>query len=469
MTSFLQSPLQNDGESLPALVDSAAAAAKTVLASLESRPAAIEAPALSPLPLPDEGMGAQAALTAFTQRYDSFMSGSAGPRYLGFVTGGTTPAALAGDWLATAYDQNVSTRVDSIASAVQDEASAMLRDLLALPPDFRGTFVTGATMANVHALALARQWAGRNSGVDIAQAGISKAPPIAVLGGAPHSSIAKALGILGIGRDAFVAVGTLPGREAVDVEALERALEAHRDRSPIVVAGAGIVNTGDFDDLQRIAELRKRFGFWLHVDAAFGGVAAASSSYRHLLAGWEHADSITVDAHKWLNVPYDAAIAFNRHRDLQLATFRNSAPYLGELTEPVDLVHLAPENSARFRGLPVWMTLVAYGRSGYSEIVERTCALAQMFAARLAQTGAFTLLAPVPLNIVCFTLSSSPDSKRVDEFLRRLRSDGRVFMTPTTYRGIPGIRAAFSNWRTTQDDISTIADALMDCVTEPLS
>jgi glutamate/tyrosine decarboxylase-like PLP-dependent enzyme len=179
----------------------------------------------------------------------------------------------------------------------------------------------------------------------------------------------------------------------------------------------------------------------------------------------EQADSLTIDAHKWLNTPYDAAMVFTRHRELQYAVFQNNAAYLGEIREPIDFVHLAPENSRRLRALPVWFTLLAYGRSGYQAIVEQNCAQAQRFAGRVAASADFVLLAPVRMNVVCFTLAGRPGAAAVAAYLARLRDNGSVFLTPTLLHGAPAIRAAFSNWRTTDADLEIAWTALQASLT----
>ena len=268
--------------------------------------------------------------------------------------------------------------------------------------------------------------------------------------------------ILGLGRDQVRAVGQLPGREAVDPAALEAALQALHGQPAVVVAAAGTVNSTDFDDLQALAALKRRYNFWLHVDAAFGGFAAVVPALAGRVAGWEQADSITIDAHKWLNVPYDAAMLFTRHPAQQAEVFKNSAAYLGPLGERPDFVHLTPENSRRFRALPVYLSLLAYGRAGIADIVTRNCAQATALGELLAAAPAFRLLAPVTLNVVCFTLAGppAPTAAAIARLLAHVQASGEAFLTPTFFAGEPGIRAAFSNWRTEAPDVPRVARAL---------
>jgi glutamate/tyrosine decarboxylase-like PLP-dependent enzyme len=298
---------------------------------------------------------------------------------------------------------------------------------------------------------------GRAHGVRVSEEGAGGIPPLAVFAGTPHISSLKALSMLGAGRRSRRVVACLPGREAMDLGDLERLL-AEAPRPSVVVASAGTVDTGDFDDFRGLAELKRRYGFWLHVDGAFGGFAACSPELRSLVEGWEVADSICVDLHKWLNVPYDAAVAFTCHRDLQVDVYSSAAAYLGHPGERPAPIHLAPESSHRWRALPAWFSLTAYGADGHREIVERDCRLARELSARMERSPEFELLAPVRLNIVCFALA---DAGRTDAFIRAVRDDGRTFVSPTVVWGRQGVRAAFSNWRTTERDLDIIWEALL--------
>ncbi len=454
--------LAADLAELPDVLDATRRYAADIVAGLAERPV-VPATATDSEPLPEQGSGFAGALESFDTRWEPGFSASPGPRYLGFVTGGATPAALAGDWLAGTFDQNAAAHDGSAAKALEHETVRWLASLFGLGAAHSGAFVSGATMSTFVGLATGREWLGEQRGVSVADAGVGALGPVAVFSGSPHSSVAKALSMLGLGRDSLRPVPTLPGREAVDVARLRDAL-AELDGPAIVVANAGTVNTVDFDDLVALAELREQHPFWLHVDAAFGGFAALSPEHAHLVAGLADADSVCVDLHKWLNVPYDSAVQFTRRRDLQLRVFRNAAAYLGLPTDDPDFVHLTPENSRRLRALPAWFTLRAYGRDGHREIVARCAEQAQRLGDLLAEAPELRVLAPVRLNVVCFTLADNPTAQRIAEVARTIAADGETFLTPTVYNGQHALRAAFGNWRTTSADTDRVHRAIMRAV-----
>ena len=459
--------LENDQNLISSLVEHTKDITQNYLNEIDQRPPATAYVQKQNLGLSLTGIGAEKTLNLFMERYGNHMPASNGPRFWGLVTGGTMPASLLGDWLTSTYDLNLSHAGNSPAPDIETEAISMLRELFGLPASFSGTFVTGATMSNFAGLAIAREWVGKHYGKSVSQEGLHAIPPVKILSCEAHASSFKALGMLGLGRNSLKVIPKLPeNREAVNVVELRKALEGMNGEPCIIIANAGTVNTVDFDDIQAIVALKSEFKFWLHVDAAFGGFAACSPKFKHLLNGIEHADSITIDAHKWLNVPYDSAMIFTQHRDLQIAVFQNSGAYLGAIAEPVDFIHLSPENSRRMRALPAWFSLMAYGKEGYQDIVERNCAMAERLGEKISTSKEFRLLAPVRMNVVCFTLSGDVDAEKVKAFLSKLRDDGRVFMTPTTYLSTPGIRAAFSNWRTEEKDIEIAWRAMLDCVSQ---
>lgn len=455
--------LKHDLMDLPGLLTQARDAALHSLQALPTQAAAVRPMPADAVLERAERPGAAAALQFFEQRWLPRLAGSAGPRYLGFVTGGATPASLVGDWMTSTLDQNPTAGWDSEAPELERQTVRELASWFGLGAAHQGAFVSGATMSNFVGLALAREWLGDRLGVRVSEAGVAALGRVAVLSGAPHSSIHKALSMLGLGRQAVSKLATLAGRDAVDLQALEAALQAQQGRPVIVVANAGTVNSGDFDDLQAIAALRMRYPFWLHVDAAFGAFAALDPRVSAQLAGLDMADSVCVDCHKWMNVPYDSALQFSRHRDLQLRVFQNAAAYLGDpgaQTERPDFVHLTPENSRRWRALSAWFAVQAYGRAGHAEIVARNIDGARLFGSLIEQDPSLCLLAPVRLNIVCFAVQGYEDAARVQALLERLRDSGEAFLTPTFFQGRWAVRAAFSNWRTSLDDVARVHAAL---------
>jgi len=411
-------------------------------------------------PLADVGLGALKTLDYFNEKFRKLIVSSAGPRYWGYVVGGVTPAALAGDWLTSVFDQNTQTTqgAGDISAILEKQTIRLMAELFGLPDVFNGGFVSGATMSNFTGLAVGRQWAGAQIGRDIARDGM--ATDMVVLAATPHSSVIKSLSMLGFGSNNIVKINTLPGREAMDIRALEQKLIEFQGRPIIVNCSAGTVNTVDFDDLAAIARLKDKYKFWMHVDAAFGGFAACSADNGHLVEGWEHADSITIDCHKWMNVPYDSAVFLIRkeHTKLQVQTFQNSnAPYLGDPQENFSYLNFLPENSRRFRALPAWFSLVAYGKEGFGSIVEESISCARLFGEHLTASEHFELTAPVRLNVVCFKLK---EYGKTPHFLDILNKTGKVFMTSTVLDNEVCIRAAFVNYLTTRQDVDLVFDEM---------
>ncbi|RHY27218.1 hypothetical protein DYB32_006948 [Aphanomyces invadans] len=368
---------------------------------------------------------------------------------------------LVGDWITSTVDQNPTSNWDSEAPSLERETVASLAKWFNLP-SHTGVFVTGATMSNFVGLAIAREWVGERRGVHVSTDGLAALGPVRIFAGTPHSSVYKAASMLGLGRSAVHRVATLAGREAMDIDALDVAMTSFNGTC-IVVASAGTVNTGDFDDLVQLAALKKRHDFWLHVDGAFGAFAALDATLAPLVAGMDDADSVCIDCHKWMNVPYDSALQFTKRQDLQVAVFQNAAAYLGNVASNVtpNFVHLTPENSRRWRALAAWFSVVAYGRDGHAEIVSRNVECARLLATRLGEfKDLVAVVAPVRLNVVLFTVQGVDDETKMLVWLQRLTDTHQVFLTPTTYQGQWGVRAAFSNWRTTSHDVDVVVDAI---------
>lgn len=420
--------------------------------------------------LPEDGLGTLGTLKLFNEKFEPGIIATSGPRYLGFAIGGTTPAAIAADWLTTVYDQIpfASHKQSGIAVKIEQETIKLLRNLLGLPDTFSGGFVSGATMSNFTGLAVARQWWGQQYGMDIAKEGFRS--EIKIFAGVPHSSVFKSLSMLGIGSRNMEIVNTASeDREAIGIKDLIDKIERLNGQPFILISSAGTVNTVDFDDLLVISLLKRKFKFWWHIDAAFGAFAACSTNYSHLLNGWEYADSIAVDCHKWLNVPYESAVAFlrNEYDALQVNTFQNSnAPYLGNPSDNFSYMNFLPENSRRLKALPAWFTIMAYGKAGYNSIVDNCIDMALQLGNYIAESKQFELLAPVRLNTVCFTLSNNASNEKIDEMLTKINNSKKVFMTPTVLNGKKGIRAAFVNWRTSEEDVEIVKQVLKGIVIE---
>jgi glutamate/tyrosine decarboxylase-like PLP-dependent enzyme len=396
-------------------------------------------------PLPENGLPARTVIAELAAAADPGLVAEPSGRYFGFVIGGAVPASIAADWLTSTWDQNAGLFAGGpSASIVEQVAGAWLVELLGLPRHASFGFVTGAQMANFTALAAARHHVLANVGWDVERDGLQGAPKIRVVVGAKrHSTIDRALRMLGLGTPTEVVPADAEGRMLAD--------ELHiGDEPTIVCAQAGEVNTGASDPFHAIADARDAApNAWVHVDGAFGLWAAATDSLRHHVEGVERADSWTTDGHKWLNVPYDSGLVFTAHPESHSAAFSVRAAYLIVDDDKREQVDWNPEFSRRARGFPAYAAIRSLGRTGIADLIERTCAHAKTFAARLEVMGA-EILNSVELNQVLFRFS---DDARTEAVLAGVQASAEAWMSGTVWDGRPAIRISISNWQTTEDDV----------------
>ena len=442
---------------MKSLLNDAAARGTAYLDSLRERrvspqPGAITALASLHRPLQEEPVQPSRVLEELDALGSPATMASAGGRFFGFVVGASLPAALAANVLAAAWDQNAGLEALSPINATLERVSRdWLVDVLGLPASTEVGFVTGATLANFTALAAARHAQLEAQGWDVEARGLFGAPPITVIvGDEVHVSLLKALSMLGLGRERVV-------RVPVDDQGRMVAAEMPRIAGPtIVCAQAGNVNSGAFDPLADVAARLEGTGAWLHVDAAFGLWAAASPSLRKLTAGMNRADSISTDAHKWLNVPYDSGIVFVRDKRHLNAAMSVSAAYLveGESRDP----HLfVPEMSRRARGIEVWAALHSLGKSGLAAMVDRSCAQARRFAEGLHAAG-YEILNDVVLNQVMVSFGLPEETRRV---IAAIQEDGTCWCGGTVWQGRTAMRISVSSWATTDADVEASLSAIL--------
>ncbi|MDY7101828.1 MAG: aminotransferase class V-fold PLP-dependent enzyme [Actinomycetota bacterium] len=449
-----------------ALLDDAQARARRYLSALADRRVAPSAEALAALDtidrdLPEAGRVPAEVLAELDDVGAAAAMASAGGRFFGFVNGGALPVGVAAAWLTAAWDQNAALSAMAPGAARFDAvALRWIADLLGLPAGAGGAFVTGATMANATALAAARDAVLTAAGWDAAADGLVGAPPVEVVVGAEaHATIAKAAGLVGLGRRRFT---VLP----VDDQGRIVASSLPEPTGPAIVClQAGNVNSGASDPFKPLVEWAHEAGAWVHVDGAFGLWAAASPATAGRVAGMEGADSWATDGHKWLNLTYDSGICVVRDPAHLAAAVETAAPYLvaGAGREPM---HYTPQSSSRARGFEAWATLSTLGRSGVAELVERTCAHARRFADRLGDAG-FEILNEVALNQVVVALpaavgaTAERDAAALDELVAAVQRDGTCWVGPTTWHGRRALRISVSSWATTTDDVDRSVDAIV--------
>jgi glutamate/tyrosine decarboxylase-like PLP-dependent enzyme len=416
-------------------------------------------------PLSDDGEDAISVINTVAAGADPGLVATAGPRFFGFVIGGSLPVALAADWLTSAWDQNAGIYVASpAASVVEDVAREWLLEIFDLPRTASLGFVTGCQMANYTALAAARHGVFRRAGWNVETSGLYDAPPVALIVNAEaHITIHSAMRMLGFGTDALQRVATdEQGRMRADV--LRDAIR-NVDGPAIVCAQAGNVNSGSVDPLREIAEIAHQRGAWLHVDGAFGLWGRASKSRRALLDGIELADSWATDAHKWLNVPYDSGIVIVRDSSAHRASMTVTAEYL-EQTAGVerDEVDWVPEFSRRARGFATYAALRHLGRRGVESLVDRCCDHARRFAEILGRDSRVRILNDVVLNQVLVRFGD--DDSLTRDVVTRVQRDGTCWLAGSTWKGVAVMRISVSNWSTTEEDVERSAAAILRAIAD---
>ncbi len=383
---------------------------------------------------------------------------TAGGRYFGFVIGGSLPATVAANFLAAAWDQNAGlVALSPLGAAIEEIASSWLLDILDLSRESGVGFVTAATTANFTALAAARHAVLQNVGWDVESQGLFGAPLITVVvGDEVHVSLLKALSMLGLGRDRVL-------RVPVDDQGRMRADAFPYISGPAIVCiQAGNVNTGAFDPAGEICSIAHRSGAWVHVDGAFGLWAAASPRRAHLLNGAQEANSWALDAHKWLNVPYDSGLAFVRDPQHLRAAMSISAAYLQQ-SDTREPCHYTPEMSRRARGIEVWAALRSLGRSGIADLIDRTCRYASRFAEGLSAAG-YQILNKVELNQVLVSFGDPETTRRV---VAAIQSDGTCWCGATVWQGQTAMRISVSSWATTEQDVEQSLSAILQIAANP--
>jgi len=456
--------LKKDLENRSDLLKAASEHAIDYLSNVEDRFVSPNLPTRPMQNLPDEGIGAKKTLELFKAEYAPYMQATNGPRFLGFVIGGNTPAALMGDWITSAYDQNAFGMQGKVDRVIEDEAIRFLCDMLNLPESFSGVFCSGATMANFTALAIAREWALSKQGKAPDDGLYGFDPPVFITGTA-HASIYKALSMLGIGRKNMVHLPLLPGREAVDPIAVESYLQANPNKQIVVIANGGTVNSGDIDDIPALASLKEKYDFYLHIEGAIGAIAAVSPKYAPYFAGMEKADSVTIDAHKWLNTPYDgAAVLVNgkENHKHQFTVFAQQNSAENGYSEKAPFTNLAPEGSRRLRALPAWFSLIAYGKQGYIDITEQNCKLAKQMEGIINSCPKLKVVHEVRLNVASFTLNKkNVTMEEINNLATKINETGVTFLNTATVLGVPVIRVCVSNYQTTEEDIVTVGETIL--------
>ncbi len=403
-------------------------------------------------PLPENGGDPHAVLDFIDTQGSPATVASAGGRYFGFVTGGALPASLAANILAGAWDQNSFNRVSSPAvAAFEDAALKWIKQALTLPLAVEGALVTGATMANFTGLAAARNRVLKTAGWNVDADGLFGAPAISVIvGDEAHATLFKVLSMLGLGRNRVI---RLPADDQGRI--IPRGLPPINGPT-IVCIQAGNVNSGGFDPAAPLIDWAHDGGAWVHVDGAFGLWALASAHQRHLTDGYAAADSWALDAHKWLNVPYDSGIALVADVGALTEAMSISGAYLLAGTDR-EAINVTPDSSRRARAIEIWAALKSLGRRGLEQLIDRNCRQARRLAEGLRQAGT-DVLNDVVLNQVVVAFGNDA---RTEKVIAAVQADGECWCGGTVWRGRTAMRISVSSWATTDGDIERTLDAIL--------
>jgi glutamate/tyrosine decarboxylase-like PLP-dependent enzyme len=423
-------------------------------------------------PLADDGAPPEQVIEDLVSDSAGGIVASAGGRFYSWVVGGNVPAALAADWLTSAWDQNAGLYAAGPAAALVEEiAGEWLKELLGIPAGASFAFVTGCQMAHVTCLAAARHAMLKRRGWDVEARGLSGAPAIRLLASRErHGSVKRAVRLLGMGSDNLIGLDT-DDRGRLDPQALEQALAAghvagsgaNHNAPTIVILQAGELNTGIFDPFEQLIPIARRYNAWVHIDGAFGLWANTSPRFRHLCAGAAAADSWATDGHKWLNVPYDCGYAFVADPNAQRAAMSYQASYLVLERAAREQIDWNPEWSRRARGFATYAAIRQLGRSGIAGIVERCCDCARALTLGIGRLrGAEVLWEPVINQGLVRFLDPSGQShdRRTDVVIAAILASGEAFFGGVTWRGMRAMRISLCNWMTSEGDVERVIRAV---------
>ncbi len=458
----------------------AAALAMAYLAKLDHDPVGARADAALlrtriAKPLPRRGLPAQQVVGELAADVDGGLHAVASGRFFAWVVGGSLPAALAADWLTSAWDQNAHNFGAGPAAAITEEVvGGWLKEIFGLPSQSSFALVTGCQMAHFTCLAAARHALLAKRAWDVEAQGLSGAPCIRVMSSdQAHGSIERAVGMLGIGRSNMIKLPS-DSNGRLEAAALESALAAEPNAPTIVVLQAGDLNIGAFDPLEVLIPIAKRYGAWVHIDGAFGLWVAASPSYRHLLAGVGAADSWATDGHKWLNVPYDCGYAFVADPKAHGGAMSHRASYISYSSDARDQADWNPEWSRRARGFPSYAAIRQLGVDGISDMINRCCTHARSLVMEIAGLPGAELVWEPQINqgLVRFldpkaAASQQDHDRRTDEMIGKINAAGEAFFSGTTWRGRRAMRVSVCNWQTSSDDVTRTVRNIADLLRGP--